>query len=152
MVPLVSRARDTCMLAVSAGRQQDVWAVHFQHGNPWKWRCAFLSLHVVKYSTAKQLIGFSSGCPCPSGDSSRLRAQLDYSDGPASVRSLLPARAAVAAVCSCCTQLLTLHGGGTAMRRLLRISAPGDSSSIVKPVTFNGTCCQAVRAGYSIAD
>lgn len=136
------------MLAVSADRRQGVWAVRFRRGTQRKWRFAFLGLRFVEFSDGEQLIGFSSGCPCPSSDSSRLRAQLDCCDRPASVRDWLPAER----MCSCCTQLLTTHGGEAAVRLLLRISAPGDSSSIVKLVTFGGTCYQAVRAGDSFAD
>jgi hypothetical protein len=82
-VPFISGSSDARMLAVSADKRQGVWTVRYRRGNQRKWRWMFLGLRFVRFSDGERLVGFSNGCPCPSSDSSRLRAQLDCCDRPA---------------------------------------------------------------------
>jgi hypothetical protein len=105
-------------------------------------------MRFVIFSDGERLVGFSSGCPCPSSDSSRLRAQLDCCDRPANLITWLPAER----MCSCCTRLVVSHGGEAAVKRLMRIAKPPDTSSVVKWISFRNTSYQAVRAGEGFAD
>jgi hypothetical protein len=128
-VPLVSGSSDARMLAVSTHKRQGAWAVSYRRGSQRKWRWAFLGLRFIRFSDGESLVGFSSGCPCPSSESSLLRAQLACCDRPANPDTWLPAER----MCSgCCTQLLASQGGEAAVNRLIRISTPPDTGSVVK--------------------
>ncbi len=141
--PLVSRSSDAVLLAVSADKQQGVWAVRYRRDNQRKWKWAFLALRFVRFSDGEQLIGFSHGCLCPCSGSSRLRSELDCRDRPANTGDWLPAER----MCSCAEQLLAVLGGEAAVREWLQSCTPGDGDSIVKPFYVDGTRYIAVRAG-----
>ena len=140
---LVSRHGDAPMLAVSADKRQAAWAVRFRRGNQRKWRWAFLGLRFVDCSGGEQLVGLSSGCLCAGSDGNRQLAQLDGRDMPDADQSSLPEQR----MCSCCAQLLAAYGGSACMRRLLRLSTPGHSGSMVAPLDIDGRRYLAVRAG-----
>ena len=146
--PLVTRSSDAVLLAVSADKQQGVWAVRYRRGTQRKWRFALLALRFVEFSDGEQLIGYSRGCPCPCSDSSRMRTQLDCRNRPANTGDWLPAER----MCSCCAELLAVRGGEAALRQMLQLSTPGDSGSLVQRIYVNDTRYTAVRAGDSFED